>query len=71
MKKIVLFLLVAAAVFFMAGCATPDYYTRHNDRRDRDRYRYENRYERHHHYYSQPHYRDRRGTRVDVNVRWY
>ena len=72
MKTIVAIICIAA-VFLIAGCATPEYYTRHNERRDRDKYYYENRSDRRYYdrRYYRPYYRDRYRSRVGVNVWFY
>lgn len=71
--KTIIAIICIAAVFIMTGCSTPEYYTRHNERRDRDKYYYENHSDRRYYdrRYYRPYYRDRYRSRVGVNVWFY
>lgn len=73
MKTILVLIISVAAIFFMAGCATPEYYTRHTERRDRDKYYYEDRSDRryYHRHYHRPYYRDRYRSNIGINVWFY
>jgi uncharacterized protein YceK len=69
MKKIILLFMVIAAVFFMSGCSTERYYTRHNENRDRYRYKsYDDRYYSHPGYYHRRYYRPHYRSGVGVNI---
>jgi hypothetical protein len=70
MKKIIYLIVLVVAVFFISGCYTERYYTRHNEQRNnRDRYRYD-RYDRYDRYHYNNYPRYHRHPRVGISVHW-